>query len=54
MVADSSKVPKPTASARPYQPRVPSPIPARAAIAATIGISSAMRPMFDGITNASA
>jgi hypothetical protein len=29
-------------------------MPARFAIAATIGISSAMRPILDGITNASA
>jgi len=29
-------------------------MPARRAIAATIGISSAMRPMLEGITNARA
>ena len=54
MVADSWKVPNPTASARPNHGRVPSSIPARLAIAATIGISSAIRPILDGITNAKA
>ncbi len=37
---------------QPNQPRLPSAMPARRAIAATIGISSAMRPMLEGITNA--
>ena len=54
IVAESWKVPNPTASARPNQAREPSGMPARFAIAATIGISSAIRPMFDGITNARA
>jgi len=54
METDSMNVPKPTASASPMRPRDPSGSPARSATASTIGISTAMRPMLEGITNASA
>ena len=54
MEPESSYVPNPTASARAVRPRVPGPRPARSASASTMGISSVIRPMLDGMTKASA